>query len=385
MTPDPQVDAMDSEAARDQGANVQNEAAGESLLVGSRHAAGLVTLARPQRGNAISQPMYAALAAAYPRFSRDPMIYAVVQRAAQPGVFCAGTDLAEIASIAATDPDRLAGAVGAPLILSWRQECFTKPTVSLIDGAVEGSGLGLCVFGTHRIAGENFSFSCPETAYGLIPGAGICHVLARMPSSIGVYLALTGRAIGRADAYRLGIATHCVDASHFDAIERHLADADPVDALTDGLHRDPGPGELPGREAVIARCFSAGTLEEIAARLDAETGVDAGWARETAAVLRSRSLLALKGALGMLKRARSLDLRSALILEYQVARRIIGRSDFRDRVANWDVTNERCEIRNRLEVKAFSDVPDDNVLALFAEEPGNSLELPQRTIMQATA
>ena len=78
-----------------------------------------------------------------------------------------------------------------------------------------------------------------------------------MPDAIGMYLALTGRSIGRADAYRLGLATHCIPAGRFGEIRAGLADADTVDPLLDDRHEDPGPGELEPLRAVIARCFSA--------------------------------------------------------------------------------------------------------------------------------
>ena len=85
-----------------------------------------------------------------------------------------------------------------------------KPTVSLIDGVVVGSGVGISLYGTHRVAGERYRFAMPETGIGLFPDVGVAWAFARLPDEIGMYLGLTGRSIGRADAYRLGLATHCI-------------------------------------------------------------------------------------------------------------------------------------------------------------------------------
>ena len=48
-----------------------------------------------------------------------------------------------------------------------------KPTVSLIDGVVMGSGVGISLYGTHRVAGERYRFAMPETGIGLFPDDGV--------------------------------------------------------------------------------------------------------------------------------------------------------------------------------------------------------------------
>ena len=84
----------------------------------------------------------------------------------------------------------------------------------------------------------------PETAIGLFPDVGAAWVLSRLPDAIGMYLGLTGRSIGRADAYALGLLTHCIPAQHFEEIKAALIDTWPVDPLLDERHVDPGPREL---------------------------------------------------------------------------------------------------------------------------------------------
>ena len=53
---------------------------------------------------------------------------------------------------------------------------------------------------------------------------------------MGLYLGLTGRAIGRADAHWLGLATHCIPGAAFHGIIDAAGDAEPIDPLLDGLH-----------------------------------------------------------------------------------------------------------------------------------------------------
>lgn len=368
-----------AEPRDDQGTPASDMALG--IRIARRHAAGCVELARPERCNALTLGMRRALAAAYPRFARDPMIYAAVIRSVAEHVFSAGADLRELIELVqGEDRAALWRAVGDALGLCWQHECFSKPTVSLIDGAVMGGGVGISLFGTHRVAGESYRFASPETGIGLAPSNGLCHALARLPGSIGVYLALTGYAISRADAFRLGLATHCIAARHFDEIERHIASADPVDAVLDPLHRDPGPGDLVALEPVIGRCFSAPSVEEIIGRLEAERGSHETWARELAARLRRRSPLALKVAHRLLAKAGGLDLRGVLELDYRVTCRMIEAQDFRQGAQAALSPTQRAPAWNPARLE---DVNETMVSNVFPPSADLVLALPNRDEMQA--
>ena len=63
-----------------------------------------------------------------------------------------------------------------------------------------GGGVGVSVHGSHRIAGENYSFAMPETGIGLFPDVGGSYFLSRLKHNSGMYLALTGNRIKASDA-----------------------------------------------------------------------------------------------------------------------------------------------------------------------------------------
>jgi enoyl-CoA hydratase len=363
----------------DPGQEAAAEVPDARIVVTLKGAAGCVVLDRPERRNALTIGMRGALGAVYPQLARDPMIYAAVLRSAVPGVFSAGADLRELAELARGDPAALRRAVAEILGLCWQHECFSKPTVSLMDGLVLGGGAGISLFGTHRVAGERYALACPEIALGIAPSNGLCHALARMPGSIGVYLALTGETIGRAEALRLGLVTHCIAGEHFDEIERRLSDADPVDPILDALHRDPGPDRLAALEPLIGHCFSAASVEDILARLRAAGDDGSAWAREAAAGLLGRSPLALKATHRLIGAAARLDLRAALQLDYRVTCRLLEGSDFQAgvRVALGGEPNSPAWQPATLDA-----VGDDIVAALLADDPGLGLALPSRAQMQ---
>jgi enoyl-CoA hydratase len=264
--------------------------------------------------------------------------------------------------------------------LNWLHECFSKPTISLIDGPVMGSGVGISLFGTHRVAGEKYRFAMPETAIGLFPDVGAAWPLSRMPDSIGMYLGLTGRSIGQADAYALGLLTHCIPASRFEEIKAAFADTWPVDTVLDNLQVDPGPGELVPYAAHIAYCFSAPTVEEIVARLGLVGGKARDWAEGVIADLRARSPISLKVTQRHIRDARALDLRQTLSVDYRLACRFLDGHDFYEgvRAALIDKDGTPQWQPARLE-EVTNAVVEDYFVTLGPDE----LALPTRAEMQA--
>jgi enoyl-CoA hydratase len=350
-----------------------------SVAIADRHAAGVVSLGTTERPGKLGAEECRALAAAYGRFARDPIIYALVVRSQYDAAFADGLDVGEMAAAARQGPETAARVIGEMLQVCWQLECFTKPIVSLMNGPVEGGGPGVSLYGTHRVAGARYRFTCRATALGLVPMGGLGHVLARLADSVGVYLALTGHGIGRGDALRHGLVTHCVDASHFGAIEARLADAEPVDAICDGMHQTPNDAPLAEHEPAIARCFSADTVEDIVGRLDSEGGGHATWAREAAADLRKQSPLALKVSLQLLRKARVIDLRSYLHLEHGVLAFLAARPD-----AQRAILREAGE-EFAWDALSLADVTEGLQAKVFEMRATPALALRARSDMQAQA
>lgn len=355
----------------------------DGIVVGKRHASGFVTLARPAQLNAINDAMRTRIADAMRGWTRDPEVYALVIEATGSSVFSAGGDIRELALLAKDQPVTARASMAAEYRLNWALECFSKPTVALIDGLVVGSGVGLTQYGTHRVAGERYAFAMPEAAIGLFPDVGVASVLARLPNAIGIYLGLTGRRVGRADAYRLGLVTHCVSASSFTDIAERLASADPVDPLLDGLHTDPGSGELSELEPVIAEVFSGQDVAEIMRRLDTMRGGRsevAVWAGAVHAELSQCAPMSLAVTLEHLRRVGEEDLRDTLSRDYRLACRFLAAADFVEGVRAMLVDKDRQPLRRPADLAAIA--PTD-VAAYFAPlDPGEELHLPSRAQMQ---
>jgi enoyl-CoA hydratase len=337
-------------------------------------------LDRPKALNAFDDEMRRAVAEEIPRVARNPDVYIVALTSASPRAFCAGGDVRALVAAAKTDMPRVRSYFAAEYQLDWLLDCFSKPTVSLIDGLCMGSGAGLSSFNTHRVAGEGYAWAMPETAIGLFPDVGIAHVLARMPWPIGLYLGLTGRTLSRADAYWLGLATHCIDRVHFEHILTQLSDVQPVDPLLDGLHITQGRSPVQDEASLIRDFFSAETLAGIFTALASAKGAAKEWADQTLADLRARSPMSLAITFRHIRDARALDLRETLIQDFRLAWRCLDASDFTEgvRAALIDKDHAPHWMPSR-----FEDIDEAAVDQYFKPLGADDLPLLTREEMQA--
>jgi enoyl-CoA hydratase len=343
-------------------------------------AAGVITLDRPRALNALTSAMRARIGAAFAAWARDPQVYAAVIVSATDRAFCAGGDVREMVECGRRSLDEARRMMAAEYALNWQLDCFTKPTVSLMDGAVMGSGVGITLYGTHRVAGPRYRFAMPETAIGLFPDDGVSWVLARLPDEVGMYLALTGRSVGPADAYALGLVTHCISAEQFAEIRAVIRDADPVDPVLDTRHEEPGPGELDGLRPAIARCFGGESVEAIMAALEAERGAERDWAQAVLGDLERRSPTSLKVTYRHVRAAKGLDLAATLAQDYRLACRFLEGHDFYEGVRAALVDRDHTP---RWQPARLSEVSDAMVGAYFASLAEAELKLITRTEMQA--
>jgi enoyl-CoA hydratase len=349
---------------------------GEDLIVREEGRAGLLTLNRPKALNALTLPMIRTLETQYVKWAANPRTYGIVLDAVPGRAFCGGGDIRALTDYARADPEGALQFFREEYQHNWSLERFTKPNVSLINGIVMGGGVGISLYGTHRVAGENLVFAMPETGIGFFPDIGGGYFLSRFPGETGMYLGLTGNSVGRADAFYLGVATHCVDAAEFDPIRRAMIEGDPIDPVLDSLHRNPGESALGRLRPAIDRIFSADSVEAILARLDSETGQHADWARETAATIRQRAPLALKIAFRQIREGRhKRSLKEELAVEYRLVNRMLLHPDLQEGVRSQIIDKDRSP---KWQPATLAEVTDEMVHACFAPLPAGDLQLEDR-------
>jgi len=316
-------------------------------------------LDRPKALNALSLAMVGSLSDWLRGALADNNISALGIRSASATAFSAGGDVRALYA-ARQNGDR------AALNEFYRQEYrlnrairhCRKPYMALIDGLVMGGGAGVSINGSHRLVGPNARFAMPETGIGFFPDVGGSWFLSRCPGEIGVYLGLSGAALGPADMLYAGLATHFLPAG---SCVLGLDDLSTLPA-------EAGPAPLASLQPVIDRCFSANSIEAIVAALEYE-GSD--WARETASAMQKRSPLALKVTLREIRKARQLDFDQAMVMEYRLARHFMAGQDFFEGVRAAVIDKDR---RPAWHPATLAEVSEALVESYFAPADGPDLD-----------
>ena len=138
-----------------------------------------LTLNRPERLNAISGPMLAALSAELDRANIDPEVRVVVLTGAGRG-FCSGLDLKARASgeDGGGSPDlRLFDLHNTPPLVLHRMD---KPVICALNGAAAGYGMDMALGCDIRIASDQAKLGAVFVRRGVLPESGGTWYLPRL-------------------------------------------------------------------------------------------------------------------------------------------------------------------------------------------------------------
>ena len=143
---------------------------------------GVITIDRPEKRNAMTYAMLGEFIEVVGRADDDPSTVALVVTGV-PGAFCAGTDLADLATI----PGETRGLRGSAQEQHkwWPLAQARKPTVCAIDGPAVGMGAEFTSQCDLRLASPNARFAWNFVHRGLVPdtGAGTWLLAHRRPTT----------------------------------------------------------------------------------------------------------------------------------------------------------------------------------------------------------
>lgn len=166
----------------------------------------LLTLALPERRNAMTEELTSAWTATIAELKQDRSVRAVVVTG-EGRAFCAGGDLSWIDAGASTLDvaglrDRMVGFYRA--WLSVRD--LEVPVLAAVNGPAVGAGLCLALACDLRYAGESARLSAPFTALGIHPGmAGTYLLVEAVGMVVARDLLYTGRVVHAEEAKQLGL------------------------------------------------------------------------------------------------------------------------------------------------------------------------------------
>jgi enoyl-CoA hydratase/carnithine racemase len=193
-----------------------------------------ITLARPERRNAITVAMYAALADAIEGASADPNVRAITIRG-EGQDFAAGNDLADfLQAVPRGDED-----IPVWRLLRALAQCET-PLIAAVHGNCVGIGTTMLLHCDLVIADETARFSMPFVDLALVPEAASSMLFPRLAGRrrAARYL-LLAEPFGAREACNIGLVSHVVPNGTLDeALEQIIAKllAKPPEALRRTQH-----------------------------------------------------------------------------------------------------------------------------------------------------
>lgn len=193
---------------------------------------GRITLARPEKKNALDRVMADELAEALFAMSESPV--KVVAIDGEGPDFCTGADLAAIeAMLDAPRQQHIddAKALGHVFHTIRRMD---KPVVALVKGRAYAGGAGLASACDIVLAHEDARFAYPEVTIGFVPAMVMTMLRRSVGEKHAFDLVSTGRILSADDAQAIGLVSRVFAAKEFDQLSKatldKLADA-PASAM----------------------------------------------------------------------------------------------------------------------------------------------------------
>jgi enoyl-CoA hydratase/carnithine racemase len=232
------------------------------LTVERDGAVAVLTINRPEKRNAMTAGMWAALPDLLAGLADDAGVRVLVVTGAGPS-FCAGADIADLLSGADAE-DPMADVRRDNLAAQAALRAFPHPTVAAIRGHCIGGGVEIA-------ASCDLRFTDPTGVFGVTPAkVGVVYAPASTRALIDLvgpamtkYLLFSGELLDAPAALRAGLVDRLVPAAELDGAVRGFADV------------------LASRSALSQRATKE-VVAALTAGRDGEAEV-AGWYRETIA------------------------------------------------------------------------------------------------------
>ncbi len=175
----------------------------DEVKLEQRGAVAVVTLNRPDRMNALSRSSVMRLGELGRALLADSAVRAIVLTGAGDKAFCAGADLKE--RLGMSEPEVLGLLELYRSELGWLLNC-PVPTLCAMNGVALGGGLELGLACDFRVARHHALLGLPETALGIIPGAGGTQRLPRIVGEAKAKeLVLLGQRVSADQALAIGL------------------------------------------------------------------------------------------------------------------------------------------------------------------------------------
>ena len=185
---------------------------------------GTVIIDNPERRNAMTADMYAAVPDAVESILSDPATRAVILRGAGDEAFGAGSDISEFSDRRIGEA---AGSYDAAEHLAWRALAgIPLPVIAAIHGPCMGGGIAMALHADIRLAAEDATFSVPPARLGIaFPHEAVERLVRLVGPAHAKLLLYTAEVIDAEQAREIGLVQEVVTKTQLDDRVADLARA----------------------------------------------------------------------------------------------------------------------------------------------------------------
>jgi E-phenylitaconyl-CoA hydratase len=165
----------------------------------------VLILDRPERGNALTVGMRAAVADAWREVAADPAIRAAVVTGAGERHFCTGVDVGDVAATGTTTAGD--GPAATEILWSPLVHGVWKPVICALNGTVAGGGLHFVADADLVLAAQHVEILDTHTSVGMVGAVENVGLTHRLPLGTVLRLTLWGRSwrLSAERAWQLGL------------------------------------------------------------------------------------------------------------------------------------------------------------------------------------
>ena len=198
---------------------------------------------------------------------------------------------------------------------------FSKEFLSVWNGVVMGGGVGLSIYGDHRLATDNSKFAMPESAIGFFPDVGGSYFLSNLPGNIGKYIGLTGEVLGLNELIFFGLATHYFKSKKIEDVKEKFITRGEISHDNFEVENDT---YLIKNMNLINELFN-GNIQTIITNLKSHSSE---FSKKILDILLAKCPMSLAISTKLIDDAKGKSLRECLETEFQLSQKIVYRSDF---------------------------------------------------------
>ncbi len=198
---------------------------------------------------------------------------------------------------------------------------FSKEFLSVWNGVVMGGGVGLSIYGDHRLATDNSKFAMPESAIGFFPDVGGSYFLSNLPGNIGKYIGLTGEVLGLNELIFFGLATHYFKNNKLEDVKEKFIKGGEISHDNFEVKNDT---YLIKNMNLINELFN-GNIQTIISNLESH---NSEFSKKILDILLAKCPMSLAISTKLIDDAKGKSLKECLETEFQLSQKIVYRSDF---------------------------------------------------------